>query len=875
MRGLLTLALYAIALGPAGAQTLAYDGAALPDVIEDVERRTDWRFLYPDALVTGARVRLRADAASLPDALGRALARQGIGVEADARRRRILLVPTPRADPPRADPPRRPAPVAPERPARIVRGRVFDAETGQPLPFAVVTWDGGRRGVAADEGGAFVLTLRDGSAMPGTPLTASFVGYAAQTAAPRGHNVAFRLTPETVERAAVLVDALTFGAPVDTAWATRLRPGRYDAVGEGGGLRALDLLPSVAPQPLLSEGLRVRGSAADAFEVRLDGVPVYNPRHLFGLADAFNSDALRAVALHVGVAPAHVPVAPGGALDYVTAAGSPRRASASVGLSSLAARASASAPLRPGRTTALVGVRRSILGAVPSGNLVEQGLGVARRTEPVPAGAEEAIGRVVAVEGTRAEFWDLHAALADERPDGGRTVATAYRGGDATDLDALRWFRASEQDGRLVQRPVATRNRWGSTVLGLADRRPLSRRLVLTTTLGGTRYDARFARDDFTFQFLSDATSPLAQRVDTLGYTNDLHEVVAAQRLDAVLGGGLAAAGFRVHGYRQRYQETAASRDFLDDRAAARLDLHLGWAGRLGPLDLDAGARGHLFTGARPRLSPRLLVRAGRPGRAVSVGLGRSVQVLHRLTLGDVAGAAAWLLSYDDGTVTTADLAEVSVEVARGPVSAQVSAYAKRTDGLWLHVEDRAVRDLARFTVLSLPWLTGVEGRGSGVEGLVRLAVGPWSAGATGALAAADLRHPDLAGGEAFPAAWDRRRRATLAADGPLARGLRLAAAWTLASGVPNPLAAEPGEPQRLGALSRLDLRLEARRALGPAAVALAVAVRNALSHDTPLTREMTALVAEAPQRRIRLAGVPLDVYDASRLVTLDLSLRW
>ena len=69
----------------------------------------------------------------------------------------------------------------------------------------------------------------------------------------------------------------------------------------------------------------VRGSSADAFEVRLDGVPIYNPRHLFGLADAFNLDALRAVALHYGVPPARSAAPPGGTLEYVTSAGALRQ----------------------------------------------------------------------------------------------------------------------------------------------------------------------------------------------------------------------------------------------------------------------------------------------------------------------------------------------------------------------------------------------------------------------------------------------------------------------------------------------------------------------------------------------------------------------
>ena len=666
---------------------------------------------------------------------------------------------------------------------------------------------------------------------------------------------------------------------MDTAWAARLRPGRYDAVGEGGGLRALEVLPGVAPQALFSEGLVVRGSPSDAFEVRLDGVPIYNPRHLFGLVDAFNGDALRAVALHVGVAPARVPVAPGGAVEYVTATGSPRRTAVQAGVSTLAARGTVSAPVRPGRTTALVGARGSLLEGAPwlSGQLVEQGLGVVRRTSPLPTGAEDALSRVLDVQATGARFWDVHAALADERAGGGRTVATAYAGGDEADLDALRFVRASREDAGVVRRPVATRNRWGSRAASLVDQRLLSPRLSLATTVGGSLYDARFARSDFAFRFVRTTENPLLQLVDTLGYDNDLREGVVAQRLDAALGGGVASAGYSLHGYRQRYEETAATRrTFVAERTATRLDVHGAWNGRLAGLDLDAGLRTHLYSGHGLRVSPRLRARAVlAPGVAVAGGLGRSVQVAHRLTLGDVVGAASWVLSGPDETLTEADLAEASVEAGTAGPTLALAAYAKDTRGLWLHTEDRTLRGLADATVLTLPWIDGVEGRARGVEALVRVPLGPWSAGLSAALSRSELRHPALNGGAPFAAEWDRPLRATALADGPLAPGVRVAASWTVASGAPNPLADDAGEADRLGPTSRLDVRLVARRRVGAATAELAVAVRNATDRDNAVTRERTALVRADRQGRLRLAAVPLDVYDAGLLPTLDLSVSF
>ncbi|MEP0547013.1 MAG: TonB-dependent receptor [Rhodothermales bacterium] len=846
------------------AQTLTYDDARLRDVIEDVERRTDWRFLYADALVAGKRVGLRTDPGALPDALARAVAPQGIGVETDVERRRILLVPASN-------------PTAVQR-DRIVRGRVLDGETGEPLPFATVTWDGGRRGVVADEGGAFVLSLRADDAAPLPALTASFVGYDPETAAPRGDALSFRLRPEAGTYPAVVVNALTFSAPVDTAWAARLRPGLYDAVGEGGGLRALDVLPSVAPSVAFDDGPIVRGSPSDAFEVRLDGVPVYSPRHLFGLVDAFNSDALRAVALYVGVAPARVAVAPGGAVEYVTATGSPRGPSVEFGVSSLAARGAVAVPLRPGRTTVLVGGRTSLLGASPwvGDALVEEGLGAVRRTSPLPVATAEVLSRVVEVQTTSASFWDLHVGGADERAGGGRTAVTVYAGGDDTSLEAQRFFSGEDDGTPPSRRPVATRNRWGSRAASLLDQRPLSPRLVLHSRLGGSAYDARFGQSDFTFN--PDRINPLAAFVDTLGYDNELREGIVAQRLDVVLGGGLASGGYSLHLYRQRYEETAANRQvFVADQTATRLDLHAEWSGRVLPaLDLAAGLRTHLYSAGGVRLSPRVRARFDlAPGLAVSGAVGRSAQFLHRLTLGDAVGAAAWVLSDDGETVTEADLAEATVDVGAGGVTAQLTGYVKRTRGQWLHIEDRSIRDLANRTVLQFPWLPDVDSRARGLEALVRVPVRPWSLGASAALARVELQHPALGGGEPFAADWDRRLQATFLADGPILPGLWLATAWTVASGAPNPLAERFREADRLDPISRLDLRLTARRRWGGTTASLSLAVRNVLDTDNAVTRESTAVLRRTLTGQTRLGRVPLDVYDAGILPTLDLALRW
>ena len=55
-----------------------------------------------------------------------------------------------------------------------VRGRVIDAETGDPVPYAAVFFDGTSIGVSTDEDGRYYIETRDSSAIV---LTTSILGY--------------------------------------------------------------------------------------------------------------------------------------------------------------------------------------------------------------------------------------------------------------------------------------------------------------------------------------------------------------------------------------------------------------------------------------------------------------------------------------------------------------------------------------------------------------------------------------------------------------------------------------------------------------------------------------------------------------------------
>ncbi len=75
-------------------------------------------------------------------------------------------------------------------------------------------------------------------------------------------------------------------------------------MGETDVLKVLQSLPGVQTGTEGTSGLYIRGGGPDQNLILLDGVPVYNPDHLFGFVSIFNADAIKNVTLITGGFPA-------------------------------------------------------------------------------------------------------------------------------------------------------------------------------------------------------------------------------------------------------------------------------------------------------------------------------------------------------------------------------------------------------------------------------------------------------------------------------------------------------------------------------------------------------------------------------------------
>jgi hypothetical protein len=190
-----------------------------------------------------------------------------------------------------------------------VSGRVVD-QNDQPVADAVVSARSGGS-TLTDQRGVFRLTL----ALGPTAIVAQRLGYLLDE-----RRMEIVLATDTVLLRLRALPALLKGITVDAPFAPPLAQAltsqtvrQVPPLLEADVFRALVLLPGVAQPNDLRGRVHLGGGASDETGIRLDGHPLQDPFHLFGLLGAFNVAALEQATVQIH----HVPLASSGNLSGV------------------------------------------------------------------------------------------------------------------------------------------------------------------------------------------------------------------------------------------------------------------------------------------------------------------------------------------------------------------------------------------------------------------------------------------------------------------------------------------------------------------------------------------------------------------------------
>lgn len=851
------------------------ESVPLREAIRTFERISGYTFTYRDKLVENKRIAAPIRDRSL-NSFVESLGALEIDARIDSVDKHVLLFP--RSPPAGGN-------------EQFVRGRIVDDQSRDGLSYATISWRtaDGRNGVASTENGSFEISLSDLSGQPDDAFAEiSYLGYQ-----PGSIRVAELRASDTIviglERVAtgapeILVSGVLIASDLDTAFVSLLERQPSSPLGEGNVLKSLQSLPSVSISTGLSEGLNVRGSPADAFQVILDGMPIYSQSHFFGMFDALNEDALQRVALFYGVPPASYHGATGGTLSFVTRNGSRNRIDQSYGISNTSIKGTLSGPLGPLPATWIVSLRRSILSEIDwfgNATLIEQGLNVDRQLSVERA---TPLRSAVLPGASEASYYDGHAKLNFDVAKNGRLSLSGYVGSDRSGQSAIRLSRAAATDPndlRIVRSDVHTAYDWGSDAMSAQYQQVLNSGSLVAARVGRSRFNSDYHKDDFAY-----VVPPLLLErdnavtfIDTLSNSNSLNDILASTEVTLPVPGGEITGGASVHAYESRFSEFSAVRElpFNSQLQTTLLESFLEYAStRQNGLGAQVGLRTQYYTaGDIMNWSPRLKLSLGGSRVSSYIGYSKSYQYLHRLYLENTVGSYLWTISTDDEPPGESDNFVGGLTIRPHPrLAIQLDGYVKRFKNLRQHESLVSRRRLRSDGATLSPWVHDTRGQSRGVEALVLGRVGRSTITTGYSYSRSTIENDSIQDGRTFLAEWDRTHQFTSRVSTPLGEKFSIDATWMIASGATNVLAyTDPLEPERLDRYDRLDLGMVYQTTIAGAAVDLKLNVFNAYNKSNTWYRTNVAVLQRVVNREV-VSFVNADVYDLGIRPSFEIKIR-
>lgn len=188
--------------------------------------------------------------------------------------------------------------------------------------------------------------------------------------------------PDTLNGDNILLDEVVVNAPQKTIQSRGLGNMRINSkvlqisplfFGERDVIKTLQFLPGVSGGMEGSSQLNIRGGTNDQTLYLMDGVPVYNQNHTFGLFSIFNADAVSTVDLYKGGIPASYGDRLSGVVSVELKDGDTKEHHNSVSLGLLAGTLSSEGPIVEDKLSYLLVARRSFLDLIYEGVMLAMG----------------------------------------------------------------------------------------------------------------------------------------------------------------------------------------------------------------------------------------------------------------------------------------------------------------------------------------------------------------------------------------------------------------------------------------------------------------------------------------------------------------------
>jgi len=247
-----------------------------------------------------------------------------------------------------------------------ISGYIEDAENGEKLIGAAAVSVQDNKGTTSNIYGYYSLSINTSKT---TEIKLSYLGYQAvvmNIKATKDTIINCKLISNTVLKEVVInaskqerienkTDMSRINIPIEQIKNIPALFGEVDV------LKALQLLPGVQKGGEGTTGIYVRGGGPDQNLIMLDGVPVYNPNHLFGFFSVFNADAISNVELIKGGFPARYGGRLSSVIDITMKDGDNKKIHGSAGIGIIASRLTVEGPIVKDRGSFIISGRRTYI----------------------------------------------------------------------------------------------------------------------------------------------------------------------------------------------------------------------------------------------------------------------------------------------------------------------------------------------------------------------------------------------------------------------------------------------------------------------------------------------------------------------------------
>ncbi len=195
----------------------------------------------------------------------------------------------------------RPKPIA-QAPSYKYHFRIIDAITNDPLDMVAISLAGTNVGVYSDPMGTAILNMSQDNMVDSVELF--LLGY---------HSIKLRLDDNrdvsiALDRADIELDEIIIqdrsnilsSDPSSLKQQIKFSPASLKTSGVTGAdiLRTVQLLAGITAHNDKSAGLQIRGSDEDKALILMDGIPIYNPTHYYGVFSAINASYIEDVSIY-------------------------------------------------------------------------------------------------------------------------------------------------------------------------------------------------------------------------------------------------------------------------------------------------------------------------------------------------------------------------------------------------------------------------------------------------------------------------------------------------------------------------------------------------------------------------------------------------